>query len=178
MLLSNNIEDAEAIATRALLERAKIDITTATFNRDKRVKMAYGAVVEADLLSREVNVLDYEFLVIPGGRYVSEVLNVSDINIKNLIKEFYDNNKVVAAICAAPMFLGELGLLEEKEYTIFPSCEKPSYKGILKQDKKAITSGKIITGRSVGAVVEFSYEIIKYFKGKDAADSFLKNIYY
>ncbi|NMA05719.1 MAG: DJ-1/PfpI family protein [Acholeplasmataceae bacterium] len=178
MLLHTNMEDAEALATRALLERMQIDIITTTFNRDKRVKMAYNVVVEADILSREVNVLEYDFLIIPGGKYVSEVLNINDNNIKNLIMEFHKNNKVIAAICAAPMFLGELGLLEGKEYTIFPSCEKDSYKGILKQDKKAITDGKIITGRSVGAVVEFSYEIIKKIRGKDSAEEFLKNIYY
>ncbi len=178
MLFHNNMEDAEAIATKALLERAKFDITTTTFNRDKRVRMAYGVLVEADLLYREVNISDYEFLVIPGGKYVSEVLNISDNNIKNLIKEFHDNNKMIAAICAAPMFLGELGLLDGKEYTIFPGCAEDSYKGILKQEKKAVTSGKIITGRSVGAVVEFSYEIVKYFKGKDTADFFVRKIFY
>ncbi len=178
MLYHNNMEDAEAIATRALLERARIDIVTTTFNRDKRVKMAYGVVVEADILSREVNVSEYDFLIIPGGKYVSEVLNISDNNIKNLIMEFHKNNKVIAAICAAPMFLGELGLLEGKEYTIFPGCSDPSYKGVLKQDQKAITDGTIITGRSVGGVVEFSYEIIKYFKGKETADFFLRKIFY
>lgn len=178
MLLHNNMEDAEAIATKALLERAKFDITTTTFNRDKRVNLAYGVLVEADLLYREVNVLDYEFLIIPGGKYVSEVLNISDNNIKNLIKEFYERNKVIAAICAAPMFLGELGLLEGKEYTIFPGCADDSYKGTLKQSEKALTSGKIITGRSVGAVVEFSCEIIKYFKGSETAEFFARKIFY
>ena len=82
MLLHTNMEDAEALATRALLERMQIDIITTTFNRDKRVKMAYNVVVEADILSREVNVLEYDFLIIPGGKYVSEVLNINDNNIK------------------------------------------------------------------------------------------------
>lgn len=177
LLLHNDMEDLEALGTRALLERARIDIVTTTFNRDKRVKMAYGVVVEADLLYREVTVDNYEFLIIPGGKYVQEVL-ATDVNIKNLIKEFHKHNKLIAAICAGPMFLGELGLLEGKQYTIFPGCERDDYKGILNQDKKAITDGKIITGRSVGAVVEFSYEIIATIKGKAFADTFLKSIYY
>lgn len=177
MLLHNHMEDLEALGTRALLERTRIDVVTTTFNRDKRVRMAYGVVVEADLLYREVNVADYEFLIIPGGKYVLEVLE-TDVSIKNLIKEFHQHNKLIGAICAGPMFLGELGLLENKQYTIFPGCESDSYKGLLRQDKKAVTDGNIITARSVGAVVEFAYEIIQAIKGEIVAQKFLKNIYY
>lgn len=177
MVLHNQMEDAEAIGTRALLERADVQIVTATFNRDKRVKMAYGVIVEADIFSREIQVEEYAFLIIPGGKYVSEVL-LTDVNVKSLIKDFYKANKLIAAICAGPMFLGELGILKGKNYTIFPGCEKEVYQGNLKQELKAITDGNIITGRSVGAIFEFSYEIIKYIKGKEKADSFLKGIYY
>ena len=76
------------------------------------------------------------------------------------------------------MFLGELGLLKNKEYTIFPGCESESYQGLLKQDYKVVKSDKIITGRSVGAVFEFVSEIIDYYYGKEAKKDFLSNTYY
>lgn len=177
MLLHNNMEDVESIGTRAFLERAGINVVTATFNRDKRVHTYYGVTVEADLLYREVNPADYEFLIIPGGRYVVNVIK-DDVNIKNLVKEFHKQNKLIAAICAGPMFLGALGLLENKQYTIFPGCERDTDKGVLTQDKKVVVDGNIITARSVAAVLEFSYEIIKHIKGNAVAEDFLKGIYY
>lgn len=177
LVLSNGMEDIEALGTRDLLERASIQIETITFNRDKRVKTAYGVFVEADFLAREINQEDYEFLIIPGGKYVSQVINTDKV-IKALVKEFTESNRLVCAICAGPMFLGEQGLLEGKTYTMFPTTHKDTYKGIYQKDKKAVTDGLLITGRGAGAVFEFAYEIIKYFKGEKAAQKVLDDITY
>lgn len=76
------------------------------------------------------------------------------------------------------MFLGELGILKNKEYTIFPSCEKDSFEGILKQDKKVVRAENIITARSVGAVFEFVGEIINYLFDQKAVEMFYKNTYF
>lgn len=177
MLLSNNMEDLEAIGTYALLERSGIQIETATFSRDKRVKAAYGTIIEADMYARQINYDEFDFLVIPGGKYVIETI-ATDNTVKSVIKGFSDKNKMVAAICAAPMFLGELGLLKDKEYTCFPGCENEAFQGTYLKDKKTHTSGNIITGRSAGAVHEFAAEIVKFVKGERASAKLLKDIYY
>lgn len=175
LVLSNGMEDIEALAPRDLLERAGIQVETITYNRDKRVKTAYGLYVEADYLAREVNTDDYEFLIIPGGKYVSQVID-SDKSIKALVKNFTDTKRLVCAICAGPMFLGEQGLLENKHYTMYPTAHKDAYKGTYHKDKKAVTDGLLITGRGAGAVFEFSYEIIKQLKDKETAQKVLNDI--
>ena len=76
------------------------------------------------------------------------------------------------------MFIGDAGLLKGKRYTVFPGCEKDAFKGILEQYQKVINDGNIITARSVGALFEFTAKIIKYLKGSDVKEEFLKNIYY
>ncbi len=175
LLLSDNCEDLEAIGTKALLQRAGIHIETATFNKDKTVKGAYGTVIKADLDALDITT-DYDLLIIPGGSYVIHTI-ASDKTIKSVIKRFTNKDKVIAAICAAPMFLGEMGLLKDKNYTAFPGCENDAYKGVYQSALKAVTDGKIITGRSAGAIYEFAYEIVKYFKGEDQAKQLLKEIY-
>ncbi|MFA6988080.1 MAG: DJ-1 family glyoxalase III [Acholeplasmataceae bacterium] len=177
LVLSNGMEDIEALGTRDLLERATIQIETISFNRDKRVKTAFGVFVEADYLAREINQEDYDFLIIPGGKYVSQVID-TDKNIKALVKDFTESKRLVCAICAGPMFLGEQGLLEGKTYTMFPAAHKDAYKGIYQKDKKAVKDGLLITGRGAGAVFEFAYEIIKYLKGEAVAKKVLDDTTY
>lgn len=177
MLFHDHMEDVEALATKALLTRAGFKIDSVSVTNSKEIKMHYQTEVVADYFLEEIEVNDYSFLVLPGGKYVSLTIE-KDKTIKELIKEFNKQNKDIFAICAAPMFLGELGLLKNKEYTIFPGCESESYQGLLKQDYKVVKSDKIITGRSVGAVFEFVSEIIDYYYGKEAKKDFLSNTYY
>lgn len=177
LILSNSCEDLEAVGTKALLERAGLKIKTATFHDDKTILCSYGTKVIADLDAKTVNPDEFDFLVIPGGIYVTRTIK-TDTNIKPLIKAFSDQNKLISAICAAPMYFGEMGLLKGRNYTIFPACNSDSYQGEYKRHRKTVRDGNIITGRSVGAVTEFAYEIVKYLLGSDKADSLLDNIYY
>lgn len=177
VVLSNICEDVEALGTIALLRRAGLTIVTGTFNESKRVTCAYKTKVEAEEFVKDLNLNEFDFLVIPGGSYVVNTYD-KEKDIKNLILEFNSKNKLIAAICAGPMFLGEAGLLKEKRYTIFPGCEKENFDGFLQQYHKVIKDGNLITARSVGALFDFSYEIIKYLKGYEKAEEFLKNIYF
>lgn len=177
IVFSNNMEDSEALSTLALLRRAGLIVESATLNDDLHVKTAYGIWVHSDHNLLELDLNKYDFLIVPGGSYVSEVID-KDIEIKKTIKTFYDNKKVIAAICAAPRFLGRLGILDDRNFTAFPGSEKDALKGNYKKEQKAVVDGLIITGRSAGAVVEFSYEIVKKMKNENEALKLLTNIIY
>lgn len=177
IIFSDGMEDSEALSTVALLRRAGISIDSVTSNSNLLVKTGYDQRVIADNLIENIDIKDYQFLVIPGGGYVDKIID-KDIEIKQLITLFNDANKPLAAICAAPRFLGRLGLLDGVDYTAFPGSEEDAPKGRYQANKKALTSGNIITGRSAGAVVEFVYEIVCKIKGEKAAKSLLKNIIY
>jgi 4-methyl-5(b-hydroxyethyl)-thiazole monophosphate biosynthesis len=174
-VFSHDMEDGEALQTRALLMRAGLSIVTITFEKTLDIKTSYGLSVKADHFGHDVHLDHYDFVVVPGGRYVKNVVD-QDVHIKELVKYFYQKNKLVAAICAGPRFLGQAGLLHDKKFTAFPGSEKDMPSGNYHKDMKAITDGHIITGRSAGAVYEFSYEIVKYTLGIEAADHLLSSI--
>lgn len=175
IIFHNNMEDAESIATNALLRRAGFKMTSVA-KVNKAVKLAYDHTVLADKTFEEIDPNDYDFLVIPGGYYVADV--IEDANwIYDLIKKFNNKQKLIASICAAPMFLGKLNLLEGIEFTVFPSCEA-GISGEYLPEEKVVTRRNIITGRSVGAIFEFVYEIILYLENKEKADNFYKAVYY
>lgn len=160
IVLSDNFEDVEAIGTRDYLLRSGIDVVTCCINSDKVVKTALGLNVFADKLIVDLDLNDYDMLIIPGGKYVGEIIN-DETFITNLISFFSNNSKYIAAICAAPRFLEKNGLLENKRFTCYPSVKETIKTGVYDEDAKAVTSGKIITSRSVATVLEFTIEIIK-----------------
>ncbi|HHV33601.1 MAG TPA: DJ-1/PfpI family protein [Acholeplasma sp.] len=177
LLYSNIAEEVETVGGTALLRRAGFEIVTATFEKDKKIKCVYGTELEADYFVSELNLDEFDFLVIPGGNYVVRTYEKEE-NIKNLVIEFNKKNKLIAAICAGPMFIGHAGLLKDKRYTLFPGCEREEFGGKRQQYHKVVRDGNIITARSVAAVVLFVNEIVKYLKGYELAEEFMRKIYY
>lgn len=175
IIFSHGMEDVEAVATKALLIRAGVTMSAITFEETKEIKTAYNQIIKADYFFNEIAVEDYDFLVIPGGPYVSKVIE-EDVKIKELAILFNQNNKLVAAICAGPRFLGRAGLLDDKKFTCYTGCEVDMPKGEYLPKFKAITDGNIITARGAGAVYDFVYEIVKYVYDNQSAENLLKNI--
>ena len=176
MIYSNNMEDGEALLTRDLLLRSGLQIDSVSLTT-REIKTALGLRVIADYLFSEISLNEYKFLVVPGGRYVGEIIE-KDTMIKKVVNEFYNEKKLIAAICAAPRFLGQLGLLDGRRFTCFPGCEKDMKKGIHLPNEKAVFDSNIITGRSVGTVIEFSALIVSKLVSEDAAKNLLKEIVY
>jgi len=175
LILSHDIEDGEALFTRALLVRAGIEMCSITFENTKDIQTAFGLLVKADKFAHEVQLSDYDFVVIPGGKYVHKTIG-SDVDIKETVKSFYQENKLVAAICAGPRFLGQAGLLDDVNFTAFKGSEVDMPKGIYHPELKALRDGHIITARGAGAVYEFVYEIVSYLLGEEKAKALLNQI--
>ena len=80
LILSHKMEDVEALGTRALLKRAGLEITTATFEDTLEIQTSW-LFVKADYFAFDLQMNNYDFLIIPGGRYVSQIVD-QDVNIK------------------------------------------------------------------------------------------------
>lgn len=177
IIFSNGMEDNEALSTLALLRRAGMHVDSVTKEIDLFVKTGFGVTVKADYHLNEVKISNYQFLIIPGGGYVAKVIDQADY-IYDLIKEFRKEDKDIYAICAAPRFLGRLGLLDNLDFTAFPGSEKDAKLGNYLASKKVVVTPKIITARSAGAVIDFVYQIIKKNQDEALSKSLINNIMY
>ena len=175
IVLSHHMEDVEALGTRALLRRSGLDVVGITFEKSLDITTAFGLHIKADQFGSETRFDDYEFVVIPGGKYVAMTID-QDIEIQRIVKYFDEKKKLVAAICAGPRFLGRAGLLDGKSYTAFTGSEIDMPKGHYLPHKKAYRDQNIVTARGAGAVYEFAYEIVRYLLGEDKAKHLLENI--
>lgn len=163
ILLADGFEDAEALSTRDVLRRADINIDIASITNNDIVISSHGLKVISDLTIEKININKYDFLVLPGGGKGTKNLKASN-KVSEIVLEFYKQNKLIAAICAAPGVLGRLGLLNNKKYTCFAKSEDGP--GINTKSEVEI-DGNIITARSMFYSVPFALAIIDYLLGKD-----------
>ncbi len=169
VFLAEGFEEIEAITTIDLLRRAGAEVTTVAVNASATVKGAHGIPVVADKLIGDILATSADAYVLPGG--LPGVTNLAaDERLKTLLKSAYREDKLLAAICAAPSILGGLGILSGKAATCYPSFE-PTLEGANPLDEAVVVSGRVITGRSAGATIDFALAIIKELIGKEAADS-------
>ena len=104
-----------------------------------------------------------DVLILPGGMPGAKNLNEHE-ELKRKVKEYAEKGKVVAAICAAPMVLGGLGLLEGKKATCYPGFEHQLI-GAKVSGNKVSVDKNIITGKGPGLVFEFALELVETIAG-------------
>ncbi len=168
MLLADGFEETEGIATHDILSRThEIECVLASISSSKEVTTSMGLTIKADALLEEINDDAYDFIVLPGGKKGVDNLKACS-KAKELVLSFYKKGKGVYAICAAPSILGEMGLLDGKNYTCFPGFE--TGKGNYLKDAGAIRDGSIITGHSMAFTIPFAEEIVKKECGEEALE--------
>lgn len=174
LFLANGFEEIEAITPIDLLRRAGIDVTTVSIG-GFAVHGAHEILIEADTLLEKIALDDEtEGIILPGGLRGTQNLMESE-ELDEIIKFCGENNKMIAAICAAPTILAEKGLLKDKKATCFPGLEDKMHDAIVVSDD-VVVSNNIITAKAAGASFLFSAAIIEYLKSKDEADSILGSI--
>lgn len=113
-------------------------------------------------------------LFLPGGPHYQKL--EQDERVMAILDHFANQNKLIAAICAAPTILGRRGLLKGKQYTCFTSMNEDF--GGTYVDQYTVADHNIITGRSAAAVIDFAFAIIEKIKGAQEAQEVKKSIYY
>ncbi len=169
MFLAEGFEETEALVPLDLLLRAGADIKTVSINGQKAVTGAHNITVMADDICENVDLSDCDGLILPGGGKGTENLFASD-TVKNAVKQAYDQNKAVCAICAAPTVLGRMGLLKDKTAVCYPGMEDMLYCKII-CDSPVVRDGNIITACGMGVSYKFGLEIVEYFYGEEKSAS-------
>lgn len=111
------------------------------------------------MLFEQVNYHGVYMIVLPGGMPGASNLNAHS-GLKEQIRRFDAANKELAAICAAPLVFGNLGILEGKPAVCYPGFEK-FLKGAVVLTIPVVESGNIITGRGPGVAIAFALKIVE-----------------
>lgn len=174
LFLAEGFEEIEALTVVDLLRRAEITITTVSIQTDKLVKGAHGISVLADSIFEADLYQDGDMLVLPGGQPGTNRL-MAHAGIRDLLFDYRNAGKKLAAICAAPSVLGMNGLLKGKKATCFPGYEDKLLGAQVVKDK-VVVDGNIITGKGFGTSIDFALAIITEFMGTEVAGELAKSI--
>ena len=122
---------------------------------------AHGITVLADRSFDSIDSDACRMIVLPGG--MPGTLQLGDHErVNGIIREFAEQKKLVAAICAAPSVLGAAGILEGKTAVCHPGFEG-ELKGANVIYENVAVDENIITSRGMGTAFDFGLAIVSYF---------------
>lgn len=167
VFLADGFEEVEALATVDVLRRCGIEVQTVSISYSEEVTGAHGIIVKADKVLDYSMLQDADFLILPGG--LPGATNLRDCEaLQEVLKQHAAKGGNLAAICAAPMVLGGLGLLEGKEATCYPGFEKYMI-GAKPGSLPVVQDGNVITGKGPAFAFAFGLKIAEAIKGKEDA---------
>lgn len=172
--LAPGFEIAEATLPIDILKRARVEVVTVSINDESVVPASNGVRVVADQLLADSDLSDGDLLFLPGGMPGS-------INLENcqplaaVIRQYAESGKWLAAICAAPMVYGKMGLLAGHRATCYPGFEKDLL-GATPVKETCVLDGQFITGCGAGAAFALGRQCAAVLVGDDTADAVLRQM--
>lgn len=154
VILAQGFEEVEALTVVDMLRRLNVGCDMVGF--DEEVRGSHGIVVKADkLISADFE--GYDAIVLPGGLPGAIHLKESE-RVLELVRRMNADEKIVAAICAAPIVLDAAGILKGKRCTSYPGFAE-KFEGVIFTDEIVARDGNIITSRGPATAFAFSFAI-------------------
>lgn len=167
--LAPGFEDLEATTIVDLLRRAGIEVVTAGL-AEGLVQGSRGMRVQPDATLDEALAQDFDMIALPGGMPGAENLK-NDVRIQAVLKRMAGAGKYTAAICAAPIALAHVGLLDGKKATSYPGfVDKLDLPGTTYLQDPVVVDGRVVTSRGPGTAMDFALELITLLAGREKRD--------
>ena len=175
ILATHGFEQSELEVPLAKLKEAgaKVDVVSPENREIKGWDMKdWGRPVKVDRSLADASVDDYDAIVLPGGQINPDLLRINDKALE-FIRAFFDQKKVVAAICHAPWLLIETGIIKGRKATSYHSIKTDvKNAGAKWEDAQVVVDEGIITSRNPKDIEAFSAKIIEEIsEGRHAARS-------
>lgn len=162
VFLADGFEEIEALAPVDILRRGGQEVVTVSVMEKELVTGAHGVSVVADVqFGNAGSFEDADLLMLPGGMPGAAHLDQHERLGKVLVEQAARKGEI-AAICAAPMVLGHLGLLRGKRATCYPGFESHLEGADYTADLVTV-DGNITTGEGPAAAMAFGYQLLSLF---------------
>jgi len=157
--LAEGFEEMEAVTIIDVLRRAGIKVDIVGIE-DEIIVGRNGIKILCDKTLNEIEEIDYDLIVLPGGNPAYKNLMNSEA-LLNILRNMNSKGRIIGAICASPLVLLKAGILKDKKATCYPTLknEIPNY-----EDKKVVVDGNIVTSQGPATALDFSLEIVKILK--------------
>ena len=165
--MPENFRDEEFKIPKEKLEGSGVNVTVAGLQPGE-AKGVLGMTVTPDVLIDDVNIDDYDAIIVPGGPGSPRYL-WNNSKVHNLVRKVYEKDKIVASICLSGVVLANSGILEGKNATVFPTPESVRIledKGANYLRQGVVVDGRIITADGPQSAERFADEILRLLTSK------------
>lgn len=178
---SNKLEQEQAVSKAALMvvapENFHDDEFSVTYDSltqyDTRITIAstdtvpvtgmFGTVIKPDISLENLDTDDYDALIIIGGSGCEHLWDNETLHA--IVRDFDSGEKLIAAICIAPMVLGRAGILVDKIVTAYPAVRDDIGKCCIRCTEADVEiSGNVITCSQPSAAAGFAGAIISVLR--------------
>lgn len=174
--LADGMEEVEALMVIDLLRRTKkLNVVTVSIKDDLLVESSHNIKLFADKNIDEINFDEGDCIFLPGG--MPGTLNLGACEkLTDQVVKYNEEGKVLAAICAAPSVLGQLGILKGKNATCYPGFEEKLIGANC--GGGVVTDGNVVTGKGLGVALEMGLELITLLADKETSEDIAAQIQY
>ncbi len=165
VFFADGFEEIEALTTVDVLKRAGLEVEMVSVMPNVTVTGAHGIPVVCDKVMADADFTDAEMVVLPGGMPGASTLGKCE-ELSRLLLRFAEQQKPIAAICAAPMVPGRLGILKGRKATCYPGFEQ-CLEGAECTSVPVMLDGNILTGKGPGAAMAFALAAVELLCGKE-----------
>lgn len=173
VVLANGFEEIEAVSVIDVLRRAGCRVIVAKLDCDNHAMLDSHLIVEsqkgvkivADMLLNAVDCDVLDGIVLPGGWNGTQGLIASD-TLREILHLLDRDNRVIAAICAAPLALFKHEILRNRAFTCYPSIETMIGSENYKPDANVVQDGNLVTSRGPATALEFAFYLASIFTDK------------
>jgi protease I len=165
VIAPQNFRDEEFLEPKKIFEDAGAKVVVASPSLSVATGML-GAKVTPNITISEVNINEYDAIVVVGGIGSKQYLWENE-ELRGLVKKASNQGKIVSAICLSPAILARAGLLEGKNATVFPSgdaIEELNKGGAVYISRDVVVSGNIVTANGPDAAREFGNKVVEKLK--------------
>jgi 4-methyl-5(b-hydroxyethyl)-thiazole monophosphate biosynthesis len=176
ILLGNGFEESEALVPADLLRRAGAQVKLVGLD-GLQVTGGHGITVQADATLDQIDPDEVEMLMLPGGLGGVEAI-AGNVRALALIQQCSDRGCWLAAICAAPTILANMGILDRRRAVCYPGMEEEMGSAVVQKGTAVVEDGHIITGEAAGSAFAFGLALVRALYGDQAAQKVQHAVHY
>ena len=162
------------------------DIKVETISYKESIKCTWGGELRAEKIITEDNVedfFDYDVLIIPGGFGKANFFKDKNNKIfKKLIKYFFENNKIIVAICSAVINLLESTYIRGKKVTTYLLDNKRYFNqlknyNVIPIEEEIVEDNNLFTCSGPGNALELSFRLLEKLTSNENVNIIKDNMF-
>ena len=177
IIATDGFEEWELFGPRQILQERGAEVVLASLKLEPIQATVHdqpGKTIRPVLTIDDVNVDDFDALILPGGVRNPDQLRLHG-NVIAVIRLFAEQDKPIGAICHGPWLLVEADLLRGRTATSWPSIRTDLRNaGARVVDEGAVTDGKIVTSRKPDDVEAFTNALIDLIENEPEVETILE----